>query len=272
MEHFIVRPRNFRSNVFAGIQVDRDKNIQFNWSSDTSNDIMSLCSDTSGEFGENGVRFVYGYQFNRHIRSRDAKIVRDYVKGISDSSNLYSKDIETLVERAIDRLDDRYSLDTFQTLVRVQPTKSPSLVDLIRQHLVDYMDDFGISFDLIKETYENVQFDADKAANALRAVGMSEKDIQYEIDFTIDKFENLKKSGELFQMKRFLPKQIRRGFYGFLKFRSEEEKEAYESLQGVDVLIYDDFMTSGTTVNEVIRYLRAIHDKNTLTVFVLIKQ
>ena len=36
--------------------------------------------------------------------------------------------------------------------------------------------------------------------------------------------------------------------------------------------VFDDFLTSGATIKEVIRYLKAIHDKNTLTVFILVKQ
>lgn len=73
-------------------------------------------------------------------------------------------------------------------------------------------------------------------------------------------------------MKRFIPKAIRSGFYDFLKFKTEKERKVYEALQGVDVLVYDDFLTSDSTVKEIIRYLRAIHDENSLTVFVLIKQ
>lgn len=51
-----------------------------------------------------------------------------------------------------------------------------------------------------------------------------------------------------------------------------EEKQIYLSLQGVNVLIFDDFLTSGVTVKEIIRYLKSFNENNTLTVFVLVKQ
>ena len=73
-------------------------------------------------------------------------------------------------------------------------------------------------------------------------------------------------------MKKFIPRQVREAFTDFLKFESKETEEVYHNLQGVDVLVFDDFLTSGSTIKEIIRYLKTINPSNTLTVFVLINQ
>ena len=93
-----------------------------------------------------------------------------------------------------------------------------------------------------------------------------------DINYTISKFNDLKKSGELFQITRFLPTAIRVGSTNYIKFASEVEKSVYMDLQNANVLIYDDFITSGSTVKEVMRYLKSINENNTLTVFILVKQ
>lgn len=258
--------------IFAGATIGDNNQILFNWSEDSSSDVVSLSKDTSGEFDRDGVRFVYGYEFNTGATGQQKKIFRDYVKGLSNSKALYSEDVGEFVERAVLRLDERYPLRDFKTTVHIEPTKSPSLVDVMREWLWEYLDNADVSFKLVKQAYEHVQFDAEKAAQALRDIGVNEDTIIHEIEFTTKKFDELKRSGELFQIKRFIPKAIREGFFNFLKFKTDKERKAYEALQGVNVLIFDDFMTSGATVKEVIRYLKAIHDKNTLTVFVLMKQ
>ena len=72
-------------------------------------------------------------------------------------------------------------------------------------------------------------------------------------------------------IKRFVPREVREGFYNFLRFKSKQAEETYRKLQGVDLFLYDDFVTSGTTVKEMMRCIRSIHDKNTLTVFALLQ-
>ena len=73
-------------------------------------------------------------------------------------------------------------------------------------------------------------------------------------------------------MKKFVPRQVREAFTDFLKFESKETEEVYRNLQGVDVLAFDDFLTSGSTVKEIIRYLGAINPNNKLTIFILVNQ
>lgn len=267
---------NFNEKKFlihAGVSIDDDSNVVFNWKSDSSSDIVSLATDSSGEFDNNGIRFVYGYEFTSSANGSDKKIFRDYIKGISDSRALYSENIQEFVERAVLRFDERYTLSNFGATVYIEPSKLPSLVDIMSDCLWEYMNNTpDLDLRLIKEAYKNVEFDSEKASKALRDCGMTERRIQQTIKSTLEKFDDLKKSNELFQIKRFIPRPIREGFFNFLKFKTEEEKETYRSLQGVNVLVFDDLLTSGSTVNEIIRYLKAINDENTLTVFVLIKQ
>lgn len=260
------------AQIYCGVQIENDS-VKFNWSEDSALDLLQICKDTSAEFNEDDIRYIYGYSYTSNANSTDKRKFRNYVKGLDGQSGLYSEDVQEFVDRGILRIENYCKFSDFGATVTIDSTKSDySLVDIIDNQLSEYLDGSYIPFRLIKQTYDNVEFDANKATSSMHAAGKSEAYIQKEIKFTLQKFEELKSSGELFQMKRFMPKELRAGFSHYLKFRNEEEKEIYMSLQGINVLIFDDFMTSGATIKEIIRYLKSINDKNTLTVFVLIKQ
>lgn len=129
-------------------------------------------------------------------------------------------------------------------------------------------------FELAREPYARVEFNSEKAAQALRntigqdAIGHKRR-IERDIQFNLNKFEQFKRSGGLFKAESFFPSALRAGFSNFLTFKTEDERKAYEALQGANILLFTNFMTSGTTVREAVRYLTSIHDENTLTVFVL---
>jgi len=257
--------------VYAGVAIDGDQ-VSFNWKSDdSSEDVLSLVEDMSGQYNEDGVRYIYGYEYNSSASSEQKKVFRNCIKHFDLTSNLYS-DIFEFVDWAVVRLDSHYSLDNFSVTIRVESSKSPSLVDEIDAHISEYCRNLDVSFELLKKTYKDVSFDQDKALQVLLDSGYKRSRADYMIRRCLSQFERLKSSGELFQMKKFLPREIRSGFHDFLQFKSDEERELYETLQGVDVLIYDDFLTSGSTVKEIVRYLRSINDHNRLTVFVLVKQ
>ena len=258
--------------IYSGIQVSESGDINFTWNRDSTQDVMYLANDTSGEFSKEGLRIVYGYKFSDSATSAQKKLVRDYLKQVNLSDELYSENLQEFVDNAVLRLDERYPLEQFEATVFIQPTTGFSLVDLMRESIWKYRKNLNYNFQLIKAMYQHVKFNAEKAYQALIDSGMDKLQALHEVQFTSEKFETLKQSGQLFQIKRFIPKEIRCGFYDFLQFASEEERNIYVSLQGINVLIFDDFLTSGSTIMEVNKYLQSINPKNKLTAFVLVKQ
>ena len=265
------------SYITAGISVNNNQPV-FNWQEDCKDDVLHLVQDTSGDYTEDGVNYFYGYTFNPNSSFRDRKTVRDYMKGIAGTSELFAESTDELVERAVLNLDAAFNLKLFSAIVWVEPNNHPSLVDVMREWLMEYGSGRFASFELIKKSYDNVKFNRSKAKQLLRESDPdfnryeTDEDLEGELDFIENKFETLKSSGKLFQMKRITPTAIRSSYYDFLEFRNEQEKRIYMDLQGVNVLVYDDFLTTGTTVKEILRYLNSINPNNTLTVFVLVKQ
>lgn len=270
---YVHRPETQDFGIYGGISI-KDNQVQFNWTSDDSNDVIHLVQDCSGEFDDDGVRYFYGYEYTPHAKGEDKRIFRKYIKSLSTDGDtgLYSENIDEFVENAVVKFDSACPLSSFGATVHVESNKEISLVDVMWGYLWEYMHNVDMEFELVKEAYDNVRFDTAKAFQALIDSGMSESQAKRTVTKVNIRFNDFKAQGKLFQMKAFVPREIRSGFTNFLKFKSEEERRAYEALQGTNVLIFDDLLTSGATIKEVIRYLKAIHDKNTLTVFVLVKQ
>lgn len=261
------------TKLYCGVSI-KDNAPVFNFRKDFANDIITLEKGCSGEFDSDGLRYFYAYEYTDNAISDDKRAFRNYLKGSTDPRVVFSEDVEDFVDFAVLKLNRYIPLHTIDAIIEIKSTHSPTITDVMRNHLVSEAKMGADTFSLVKEMYRNVKFDANKAAYALRNSKnyKNEKEIQDEIDYTIKKFNDLKKTFELFQIKRFIPSEIRAGFSDYFKFGSEEEKELYLDLQGANVLIYDDFITSGSTVREVQRYLRSVNENNTLTVFILVKQ
>lgn len=122
----------------------------------------------------------------------------------------------------------------------------------------------------------DVTFDENKALKALQKLNRyrDDKDAALaKVEQMKELFEEQKESGKLFKMKLYTPAPVREGFMDFLKFANETEQRIYEKLRkGIEVLICGDFVTSGSTIREMIRFLNSINPNTQISVFVLIDQ
>lgn len=261
------------AGVYCGVSIENNIPV-FNFKKGAAEDIMTLETDCSGAFNEDGLRYFYAYEYTSRASSAEKRAFRNYIKDPTDPNVVFSEDIEEFVEYGILKLDEYIPLRSIDVLVSIQSTHTPTITDEMRVQLTSEIGVGAIHFALIKQMYENMGFDAEKAADALRRSGKykDEAAVWKDINDTISKFHDLKRSGELFQIKKFLPTAIRDGSTNHFKFASETEKSVYMDLQNANVLLYDDLITSDSIVKEVMWYLRSIHEKNTLTVFVLVKQ
>ncbi len=260
--------KRYKRQIYAGAYIDNSGKLCINTSKDKmSRDIVLYNQNTSGITVIDGVPIVYGYQYNPKCELPRLQQFREQLKHPQNVNHL-----DEFVETGILRMSEQVSLDNFKVIIRVKPTRTPSVLDTMWLYLDYHSNSKFISLQLIKDTYDNVTFDYDRAVAALRRRNYDDDDIAIIINRIKSVFDEHKGSLELFEMKRFLPASIRKYFTNFLKFSTEEESQAYRALQGVNVLIYDDLLTSGATLLEAKRYLTAINPSNTLTCYVLIKQ
>lgn len=255
--------------IACGIKLDEDRNPVFNYRWDDLDDILHLVRDTSGEFDKNGIKYVYAYQYNESASGNDKADVR---KALKDTKNIFREDLEDFVETGVLRFDRYNKLEDFSCVAYVEPTKVLSLINVMKGYVYSYISVPPMDVSFIKQTYQEVQFDEAAARREYKKHNYKDKDIDTEIDFINRKFNGLKESGQLFEMKRVVPSFIRSAFSNFLKFKSKEMEDAYRRMESGKVLLFDDFITTGRTIEEAIRCLKSVNPDNEITVFVLIKQ
>lgn len=255
-------------NIYAGVSITNAQPV-FNWSGDNDTDILKLATPKWGGTVINGIPVIYGYAFEPNAARSDMKVFRDFIK----KNALISDDVQQFVEYGILHLDNYFNLDNVKYAVHPQSRTGHDLIELMSNWIIEYSQNAIISdFELIKEAYAHVTFDFNKARNALRGRGLPEREITAILEKVREKFNSLKQTDKLFEIKFFVPREIRSSFMDYFRFKSEDEKIAYTALQGVDVLVYDDLVTSGATLGEINRYLTAINPNNKLHSFVLLKQ
>ena len=256
----------------------------FYWKGDRDGDLISLKRDTSGISTIDGIDYIYGYEFNNDLSKEVVSDFRYNLKNYFDSSEYFNLNaVKEFVKKGILRADTHKSLQIFKVLVTIKSTSTSkdgkSLIRYMKPFLFEYTDnaEFALDIELIKNLCKDVELDTQKIWNALnnsrKYRRYSKEEKQEIIDSTLETFETAKKNNELFKMKEYLPILVRSGFSNFLKFKDENDEELYRLLeQGTEVLICEDFVTSGSTIKEVKRLLESVNPNNHLTVFALINQ
>lgn len=267
--------------IYEGIRLDDTGHYVFDKLEDFPTDLLCLAKDTSGIHESDNITYIYGYTFNNNVPKELQRDFRNALKHEFDNSDLFYDDsVYDFVEDGVFALDRYKKLEDFKVLVTVRPTSGEnSLLDYISSIIMDYTQTGFLTFGFLKKLCSEVTFDEEKAFKTLKNTEKygikSDAEIRKivhritkQLDRTIRTNPN-----ELFQIKRYSPVLARIGFSSFLRFKNKFEENVYRNLEnGTDVLICDDFVTSGSTLSEMRSFLTAINPNNKITAFALINQ
>lgn len=264
-----------------GVRKDNSNHYIFDNKQDMEDDIIMLTTDTSGkEKTSTGIEYYYGYEFNPKINNKQQTEFRSALKhNFNNPDVFYSEEATDFVRNGLYRMDEMKRFGTFGAVISTadhygDETLTGMMCSLVWDEVPDDVPCYHIQ--LLKRMCNEVTFDEERARNALRNTkkyGKREKDVEDAITLLKNDFEKAKARGGLFKMKIYKPVVGRVGFIDFLKFANEHDQQFYETLkEGTEVLICEDFLTSGSTVNEIIRFLNTINPNTKISVFVLINQ
>lgn len=266
--------------IDEGIRKDDSGHYVFDDELDFDSDIIMLCKDTSGVKTSNGLTYYYGFEFNPKGDIKQQADFRNALKHkMNDSHVFYGKDARRFVEDGLYKLDSMKSLNDFGVVVSTaseygEKTLSGLMCEIVFDDVPDDAQVYDIQ--LIKRMTSDVTFDEGRAREALSKTsryGNDNRKIDSAIQSLRSQFEEAKKNDELSKIKRYKPVAGRYGFIDFLRFGNPYDQETYEKLlEGTEVLICDDFITSGATIQEVVRFLNSINPNTKISVFVLINQ
>lgn len=252
--------------IYGGVSIENNSAI-FNFEEDSDNDIIKLCENSPITETLSCIPHIFGFSYTDIANRSQKEVFRKILKSVPTK---YMDDVYDFVEAGMFNLDRLFPIENFSAIVNVESTNKSSIscIDLMKLQLEEFSGLSNTSFSLIKRICNEVKFDERMAYNALKKLNYSEERISKTIKIAKAKLE----SDGLFSMKRFLPPEIRKSFFDYLKFPDKITEDKYRSLQGVEVLIYDDLYTSGATLLEMSKYLHKINPNNRITAFALVKQ
>lgn len=265
--------------ISEGVRKDQTEHYVFDYNRDGTDDVIYLTVGKGAEIVSDNLTYYYAYEFNQKSNRKLQSDFRDALKHkFTDKNIFYSEDVDKFVENGFCRLDAMKSLDDFEVVISTATRYGEqSLTGLMCRICWDIMPNHVNcgNLQLIKKMCKDVTFDESRARDALRKTARySDPDeIEDAITSLKNQFEVAKREGNPFQIKRYKPVVGRVGFIDFFKFATPAHRSIYEKLrEGTEVLICDDFITSGATVSEIIRFLNSINPNTKITVFVLVNQ
>lgn len=270
---------NENSTYDEGVRKDETGHYVFDNGFDFDTDIILLTTDTSGKQTVKGLDYYYGYEFNPKIKPSQQAEFRSALKhNFKDDRVFYRDEATRFVTNGLYRMADMKDLYDFGAVISTANYYGEkTLTGLMCQICWDIIPDSvpAYNMQLLKKLCKDVTFDEERARKALMQTNKysSKEATENAIKSLKRQFEDAKQTGELFKMKLYKSVVGRVGFIDFLKFATPQDQKLYETLhEGTEVLICEDFLTSGATVNEIIRFLNSINPNNKISVFVLINQ
>lgn len=271
------------NNYNEGVRLDDSGHYIFDYEKDFESDIIKLTSGTGGQGTLNNEPFYYAYELNDNVKPNIQKAFRDALKHkMTDKHVFFSEQAFDFVECGIGRMYSMRSMDDFSLVISTATHYGEkTLAGLMCVYIWDTVKSTVETYDkfhleLFKKHCQEVTFDEERARKALMQTTRYGKDIR-KVDDAIEHikglFEQAKIKNDLFTMKAYKPVIGRAGFIDFLKFKDDADQNVYRNLRaGKEVLICDDFLTSGATIEEIKRFLRTINPDVKLSVFVLVNQ
>ena len=264
---------NNTSLSIKGITYNKEEdNCSFSFSHDNESGIIRLRSVGYQSTIFNKC-YYYGYEFDPDI---DSSLRELFIKSIKfPDVSVSVKDKNTFIGNAVRNLDIDINLIKYDTLVYPQ-SMSELTRDMIK-YLARWASPKYVCIELIKELPFKIEFDYERfsvevldsilPSGKARYTEAQKKQVLSNIE---DLMSNIHKS-DYFSIARDIKKTRYRPYIkNYYKFKDEKDKELFKHLENSNVLIVDDIATSGTTISHLLKTIRSLNDKNTITVFCLL--
>ncbi len=241
--------------LLEGVTKNED-GFSFNFNEDNPNDILNLkfraARNQTKKVGECTYTYYYAYQLSKSENSGELmKAIKSLDQSIS------SQDLDLFVNKAVMGFNSKMG-NAFDTIIT--PKSSSIVLDKLANQLQSKMGNAELfSNAFVKSANTDITFDMEKVNK------LPEKSKEQFMKM----YSKVIASNSPFKMKEiFSP--YRKFFTNFIKFNSENDRRLYNAVNGKNVVIIDDYRTTGTTVTEMLRQVINAGATN-IAVFIMLK-
>lgn len=232
-------------------------NFEFDFNNNNQDDIMSLKfnfrKNPTKKVDETSYCNYYAYSLEK---SNDSGDLMKAIKMLD--SSIDNNSLNILLNKAIIGFMHNFNM-SFDTIVTPE-SSSIILSELSKklQNKIGSTNIFPSAF--VKNATMEIRFDEEKV-NELPEKNKNE---------FIAIYNKVINSGKSFKMKEINPARYRKFFKNFIIFNNDNDRKLYNAVEGKNVILIDDYKTSGTTLKAMLDNLIETGAKN-VVIFVLIR-
>lgn len=251
-----------------GISIVNDE-VTMNINADSSNDILNLLEVDIYKTEFLGNIYYFGYRFKDSASRKDRTTIIKWLKGLSTNS-IDNKSLQQFIQKPLLALNKQINLMNIDAILYPRSNRS-NLNKIIAKELNKFISHTTErqSFELIKTLPNSVQFDWNMFNYEYEGeIG----DNQYKQIFNYIENTLLPKIHDLsyFSIADNVKYKYRKYIKNYLTFDNEDVKNTINAISKGNILIVDDINTSGSTLTETLRIVKAINNNCNIYIFTLV--
>lgn len=259
--------------VVESVLYDKEKGtFTFDFGSNNHSNKVELLPETH-KIDAFGRCFYYSYEFSPDLDSSIRTQFIRHIKFEEDFSN--SDDFKCFINNAVNSLDKEICLPLFKAFI--YPKSMSELNRKLLSSLSRLSSPDVIEIEMIKELPQNILFDYERyhveVLDALQPDGrprFTEQAKNEAISIINEIMDDIHKK-DYFSIARDVKKARYRNYIkNFYKFENEQFESIYRKISNSNVLLFDDIVTTGTTIYHLLNCLRCVNDSNNIAIYSLI--
>lgn len=253
--------------LYDGLSIENNK-VVYNSDKDNPNDVMNILSPDIYESEFGGNIYYFGYTFNSNASRKDRTTIIHWLKNL-DNEGIDETALIKFIDKPLRFFDKKVNLMDFDIMLSPRSGRTNLMKTLVGEiHEFVSNDCKKRSFELVKSLPKNVDFNWEKFNNDYEGeIGDNQyNQIHNYIENTLmPKIHNL----TYFSIADSVKYKYRKYIQNYLNI-SKEAEATIKAIQNGKILIVDDINTSGSTLHEILRIIRAINPKSEIYIFTLI--
>lgn len=253
--------------INEGIKYNAEQDdFEFDFKNNDSSDIIEFVKPVLYTFDTDDKTFWFGYEFSDNSTPRERANFIHYIKGLN-KNHADKVTMDRFIKRPLGELDKKirtHSIDCF-----VCPKSGRS--DLVNQIVkaigdVTSRDIKRCSIEAIKSIPSEISFDYDRFDYEVTDEYAKKQMLDYVDNVLMPKIHNL----DYFSLAKDVKPKYRPYIMNYLNI-SEQALDASIKLENAEnVLIVDDILTTGNTVEELVRLIRKVNKDCNIYIYTLI--
>ncbi|MCQ2295773.1 MAG: hypothetical protein MJZ45_00055 [Bacteroidales bacterium] len=217
--------------------------------------------------------YYYSYEFFSDV---DSSLRTQFIHKIKfEEEFAASSDFQLFMGNAVNTLDQEVCLPTFKAFV--YPQSMSSINRRLMSNFARLSSPDIIELELVKTLPQHIEFDYDRfqveilddvLPNGCPRYSEAAKE---QVLSTIRSIMDDIHRSDYFSIARDIKKSKYRNYVrNFYHFNDPAKEQLYRTISNSNVLLFDDIVTSGTTIYHLLNCLRCINDSNNIIVYSLI--